>query len=253
MIAPKSILITGASSGIGAALALVYAKPGVCLALSGRDRSRLDAVCESCRSAGANVVGTVIDIDDGDAVRQWLVSSDEASPLDLVIANAGVSGGAAAGGEPSAQARAIFKTNIDGVLNTVHPATEMMLGRGAGQIAVMSSLASFRGYPGAPAYSASKAAVRVYGEALRGALAPAGVEVSVICPGYVRSRMTDKNSFPMPMLMDADRAAQIIRRGLERNRPRIAFPWSVYAVAWLLGALPLRVIDPIMARLPKKT
>jgi short-subunit dehydrogenase len=232
MIAPKSILITGASSGIGAALAELYAKPGVRLALSGRDQSRLDAVCDKCRSAGATVVGTVIDIDDCDAVQQWLEASDEASPLDLVIANAGVSGGAAAGGESSAQARAIFRTNIDGVLNTVHPAAEMMQRRGAGQIAVMSSLASFRGYPGA--------------------LAATGVEVSVICPGYVRSRMTDKNSFPMPMLMDADRAARIICRGLERNRPRIAFPWPVYAVAWLLGALPLRLIDPIMTRLPKK-
>jgi len=83
-------------------------------------------------------------------------------------------------------------------------------------------------------------------------MAPDGIDVSVVCPGYVRSRMTAANTFPMPLLMDADRAARIIRRGLAKNRARIAFPWPVYAVAWLLGVLPPWLIDPLMARLPRK-
>jgi short-subunit dehydrogenase len=116
----------------------------------------------------------------------------------------------------------------------------------------MSSLASFRGFPGAPTYCASKAAVRVWGEALRGDLSRHGIEVSVICPGFVVSRMTGKNDFPMPLLMSAERAAAIIKRGLARNRGRIAFPFSMYALSWLLGALPPVLTDPLLRRLPKK-
>ena len=194
----------------------------------------------------------ILDVSDLSAVEGWIKDADAVQPLDLVIANAGISGGAAGQGESVDQARAIFRTNVDGVLNTIHTAVEQMRGRGHGQLAIVSSLAAFRGYPGAPAYSGSKAAIRVYGEALRGAMAPNGIDVSVICPGYVRSRMTAANTFPMPLLMDADRAARIIRRGLAKNRARIAFPWPVYAVAWLLGVLPPWLIDPLMARLPRK-
>ena len=98
-----------------------------------------------------------------------------------------------------------------------------------------------------------KAAVRVWGEALRGELHEAGIGVSVICPGYVKSRMTAANSFHMPLLMEADRAARIIRRGLARNRARIAFPWRLYAAVWLISALPPSLTDPLLRRLPKKT
>lgn len=249
---PRSILITGASSGIGAALAKEYAAPDVYLALSGRDTERLSEVAAACRTAGATVRSLALDVTNRAAVEEWIACVDREQSLDLVVANAGISGGTAAGGEAAEQARAIFRTNVDGVLNTVHAAVYAMRLRGRGQIAIVSSLAAFRGYPGAPAYSASKAAVRVYGEALRGALVPEGIGVSVVCPGYVRSGMTATNAFPMPMLMDADRAAGIIRRGLVKNQARIAFPWPVYAVAWMFGVLPLWLIDPFMARLPRK-
>jgi short-subunit dehydrogenase len=117
----------------------------------------------------------------------------------------------------------------------------------------MSSLASFRGFPGAPAYCASKAMVRVWGESLRGHLAPSGVGVSVICPGYVESPMTAVNTFPMPFLMSAEKAARIIRRGLSRNRARIAFPFPTYLAAWLLGSLSPGLTDPLLRRLPEKS
>jgi short-subunit dehydrogenase len=141
----------------------------------------------------------------------------------------------------------------------VLPAIEAMLAREPtrvdakrGQIAIMSSLASFRGFPGAPTYCASKAAVRTYGEAMRGELHHRGIEVNVICPGYIRSRMTARNKFPMPMLMDADRAARKIRRGLRRNRGRIAFPLTMYLLVRLVAGLPVRLIDPMLRVLPKK-
>ena len=116
----------------------------------------------------------------------------------------------------------------------------------------MSSLAAFRGFPGAPAYCAAKAAVKIYGEALRGWLSDFDIAVTVICPGYVRSRITAVNQFYMPMLMDSERAAIIIKRGLARDRARIAFPLPLYFGTWLISTLPPGMTDPFLRRLPRK-
>lgn len=249
----KSILITGASSGIGDALARRYAEPGVHLALAGRDRARLAAVASDCRTAGATVTEEILDVQDRDRLTAWMRETDEKTPLDLVIANAGVSAGTGSGGETAEQARRIMAVNVEGVFNTVLPAIELMKPRHRGQIAIMSSLAAFKGFPGAPAYCASKAAVRLWGESLRGDLHSHGIGVSVICPGFVKSRMTAVNNFPMPLLMEADRAAEIIRAGLARNRARIAFPWRLYFVVWALAMLPVAIIDPLLRKLPQKS
>lgn len=252
MTEPRAILITGASSGIGAALANAYAAPDMVLALTGRDAARLTAVAASCTARGARVVTTTIDVTDGAALADWIAATDGATPLDLVIANAGISAGTGGAGETAEQARRILAVNVDGVLNTVLPLLPRMMARGRGQVALMSSLAAFRGLPGAPAYCASKAAVRIWGEALRADVAPHGVDVSVICPGFVASAMTAVNRFPMPLLMPAERAAAIIRRGLARNKARIVFPWRLYALVRLLAAMPPAVIEPLLARLPRK-
>lgn len=250
---PKVILLTGASSGLGEALALGYAAPGRTLLLTGRDGARLDAVAARCRERGATVRHAVLDVVDRAALADWLADADAAAPIDLAIANAGISGGTSGTAESAEQTRRIFAVNLDGVLNTLLPLIEPMRRRRRGQLAIVSSLAAFRGFPGAPAYCASKAAVRVWGEALRGALAPDGIEVNVICPGFVRTRITAVNRFPMPFLMDADRAARIVRRGLERNRGRIAFPFATHVGAWLAGALPPALTDRLLARLPHKS
>jgi short-subunit dehydrogenase len=249
---PRSIVITGASSGIGAALAETYAGTGVHLALTGRHGERLAAVAATCRQKGAEVMAATLEVTDHEAMSLWLREIDRQHPIDLVIANAGISAGTGGGGESEAQIRAIFAVNLEGVLNTILPLLPALQARRRGQVALMSSLAAFRGIPGAPAYCASKAAVRVWGEALRGGLRDEGIEVSVICPGFVVSSMTAGNDFPMPLLMPAARAARIIRRGLDRGRARIAFPWPLYAMAWLLAALPLWLTDPLLGRLPKK-
>lgn len=249
---PRSILITGASSGIGAALAEAYAAPSMTLTLTGRDEDRLTAVAENCRGAGAEALSIAVDVTDKAAMADAIAEADAAAPLDLVIANAGISGGTSGAGEAEAQARLIFSVNLDGVLNTIHPATAAFRRRGRGQIGLMSSLAAFRGFAGAPAYCASKAAVRVYGEALRGALRAEGIAVSVICPGFVRSPMTAVNDFPMPFLIDSPRAARIIKRGLAKDRARIAFPWPTYFGAWLAATLPPALVDLLTRRLPSK-
>lgn len=253
MLEPRSIVITGASSGLGAALARAYARDGVTLALTGRDRPRLAAVADACRLQGAAVRTAAIDVRDRAQLAEWLYESDQARPIDLIIANAGVSAGTGGGEEGAEQAARISAINVDGVLHTVLPLAPRMAARRRGQIALMSSLASFRGFPGAPAYCASKAFVRVWGEALRGEMASYGVGVSVICPGFVDSPMTAANKFKMPLLMPAERAAAIIVRGLARNRARIAFPWRLYAAVRFIAALPPLVMDPLLARLPRKT
>ena len=252
LLAPDNILITGASSGIGEALARDYAGPGRFLALSGRNEERLEAVAKACRAFGAEVEAKPVDAADRAASARWIADVDARYPLDLVIANAGTSSGTGEGGESEDQARDIFTVNMAGVLNTVWPAITPMRQRRRGQIAILSSMAAFRGLPGAPAYGASKAAVKSYGEGLRGWLAPHGVGVTVVCPGFVRTRMTENNTYPMPFLIDADKAARIIRRGLERDKARIAFPWPMYAAAWFFGALPPGWTDWVFKKLPKK-
>jgi short-subunit dehydrogenase len=169
-----------------------------------------------------------------------------------VIANAGISGGGLEARADAEQTRRMLAVNVEGMLNTVEPALAPMLARRRGQIALMSSLAGFRGMPSAPAYCASKAAVRVYGEALRARLRGSGVSVSVVCPGFVRTPLTAGNPFPMPLLMEPERAAARIRTGLERKRPQIAFPWPMHLAVRLLAALPPKLADRWLARLPAK-
>ena len=253
LAAPRTILITGASSGIGEALALAYAAAGVVLALAGRDADRLGAVAQACtrarrprhdlhrrRDPRRRAQGL-----DRDGRR-----ADAARPRHRQRRHLGGHGQRA---RDAAQARQILSVNVDGVLNTVFPVLPRMVARGRGQIALMSSLAAFRGLPGAPSYCASKAVVRLWGEALRPDLARQGVALSVICPGFVVSRMTANNRFPMPFLMSAERAAAIIRRGLARGKARIAFPGRLYLAIRLVAALPPGLIDRLLARLPRKT
>lgn len=249
---PRHVLITGASSGIGAALAQEYAQSGRHLTLAGRNADRLRETAASCRMKGAKVTEIVLDVTDRQAAATHLCAVDDAEPIDLIIANAGISGGTYGGNETAEQVRAIFATNVDGVLNTVLPLLPRLEQRRHGQIALMASLAGHRGFPGAPAYCGSKAAVKIWGEGLRGQMAASGVEVTVVLPGYIKTPMTDANDFPMPFLMPVDKAARLIRRRLAVNPARIAFPWPTAIMAWLIGALSPRVTDPLLRQLPKK-
>src|SRR4030095_7500496 len=185
--APAHILITGASSGIGAALAVAYARPGAHLSLGGRNQDRLAAVAAQVAARRAARTPAAIDVRDSASVAQWIAAADERAPLDLVIANAGISGGTHGGPETPEQTPAIFAVNLAGVLTVVLPTVPRMAARGRGQIAIISSLAGYRGMPGAPAYSGSKAAVRVWGEGLRGDLLPQGVAGKVVMAGLLTS------------------------------------------------------------------
>jgi short-subunit dehydrogenase len=250
------VLITGASSGIGEALALTLAAPGVTLHLSGRDAGRLRAVADACRARAATVQESVLDVRDAAAMAAWVAA---AGLLHLVVANAGISAGAGEKApETEAQTRAIFATNLDGVLNTVLPAIEAMRRQPAGsdgwrgRIAVVASLAAFVAGSSAPAYCASKAAADAWTVATAFGLRRHGIALTSVCPGYIRTAMTARNRFPMPGLMDADRAARIILRGVEAGRARVIFPWWMGVAARIGGLVPPRLIGAAMARLPAK-
>lgn len=247
-----TILITGASSGIGAALAMGYAAPGITLYILGRDATRLEDVAARCRARGANVELATVDVTDKAGMANVIARMDDAAPIDLVIANAGISSGSFSGGETLAMAEQVFAVNFDGVIHTIHPLIERMKARGHGHIAIMSSLAGICALPSAPAYSASKAAVRVYGDALRGMLKPYAIDVSVICPGWISTPLTDKNTFPMPFIMPVTRATHIIMRNLEKKKARIAFPFSLYAAVRIIAFLPVTWSDFILRQLPVK-
>ncbi len=249
---PKHILITGASSGIGAAMALEYASPGVILSLHGRNAERLEDTAMKARRRGAEVILHIGDVANAQSMGTWISDRDDVLPIDLVIANAGVSGATSAINELAEQTKAIFDVNVLGVFNTIHPALPMMKERGRGQIAIVSSLAGFCGIAGASAYGASKAAIRIYGEALRGEMEPFGVEVNVVCPGFIKTPMTARNRCPMPFLMTPEQAAQKIREGLQNNQARVAFPWQLYAAIRVLTALPHALMDFVARRLPRK-
>lgn len=247
----RSILITGASSGIGQALALSYSAPDVTLFINGRNGERLQETASLCEKRGAEVMTTLVDVANRADMETWIAQSDDHAALDLVIANAGVSRDTANVADGDA-ARRIFSVNCDGVVNTVMPAIARMRHRHHGQIALMSSLASFRGMPNATAYCASKAMVRVWGESLRASLSDDGIRVSVICPGFIHSRLTSFNRFSMPFAMEATDAAERIKRNLSHNKGRIAFPWPLYLGVGFLACCPDALAEWLCRHLPVK-
>ena len=247
---PKSILITGASSGIGAALARHYAAPGISLFISGRDQERLDEVVGQCRDAGASVSAWVGDVSDETGLQDWIRTCDDDSPLHLVIANAGVALGATEVAGLHQAAVNSFRTNVNGVFNTVHPALELMASRRPypvknAQVAIMSSVMGYAGMARSPAYSSSKAAVKHYGQGLRGAFRDMGIGITVICPGYVTTALTASNTSNMPFLISTEKAAAIIAKGLARNKGRITFPWQMVIITRLAINLPGFIVDRI--------
>ena len=249
---PKSIFITGASSGLGKALALDYAQKGIALHLCGRDKERLLQVAGACTEKGAKVYTFIFDTTDAEKSQKAVYKADNTKALDLVIANAGISGGVLGTPETDESIRKIMQTNIFGCLNTVLPALHCMRKRHKGQIALMASLAGYRGMASCPAYSASKSAVKALGEALYGQQKRKGIHITTICPGFIETPLTDKNQFYMPFLMKADKAAQIIHKRLEKAPALIAFPRIMAFSAWIGSILPGWIARPLFASLPKK-
>lgn len=236
----RRILITGATGAIGGALAEVYAAPGVELHLHGRDQAKLAAVSTRCIALGASVHMQRLDVRDTAGLRLWLdgLCVDEA--LDLVIVNAGMNTdiGPTGAGEPWDEVEALLDINLKASIAMVHVVLPAMRRQGKGQIALVSSLAGYFGLPVTPSYCASKAAIKAYGEALRGWLAPEGIRINVIMPGYVESPMCNAMPGPKPFLWQPMRAARYIQRGLAKDKARISFPFPLNFGTWFLAVLP---------------
>ena len=234
----QSVVITGASSGIGYALALHYARPGARLGLLGRNSERLLQVTEECRRRGATVDTENVDVRSRREMAIWLNGFDARFPIDLLFANAGVMDGTPVDGEiePADAGYEVIETNVLGVLNTVQPAIPRMMARQQGQIAILSSLAGLIPLRDSPSYCASKSAVLAYGLSLRDLLGARGIRVNVICPGYVATPMSRQEIGSKPFEITAERAASLIARGLERNKAVIAFPFWL-ALGTRIGAM----------------
>lgn len=247
----QRVLITGATGAIGGALAEVYAAPGVELHLHGRNEAKLAAVAARCSALGANVQTSRFDLRDTTALRGWISSICTTQALDLVIINAGMNTniGPAGEGELWDEVEALIDINLKASMAIASEVLPAMRQRACGQIALVSSLAGYFGLPVTPAYCASKAGIKAYGEALRGWLAPEGIRVNVIMPGYVESPMCDAMPGPKPFLWQPPRAAKFIQRGLAADRARISFPFPLNLGTWFLAILPAAVSLRILALL----
>lgn len=242
----KTIVITGATSGIGEALALKYSQNETLLALCGRNKEKLDSIKSKCLENKAKVVTEQLDITNKTSVSKWINKIEQNNPIDIVIASAGVSLGTLSHIEADTDKHhAIFETNINGVLNTILPSIEFMKKRKSGHVVLISSVAGLGCLSGASAYAASKAAIKIYGHSLRNELTPYNIKVSVVCPGFIKTPMTNANKFKMPFIMDLNRATHIIHKKISKGKHHIVLPKRLYYIAKAFHLLPVGLVQYI--------
>lgn len=249
---PLRVFLTGASSGIGAALARHYAAQGAVLGLAAR---RAGALAELAASLPGEVATYTLDVTDAEALAA--AAADFVArfgPPDVVVANAGISAGTLTEHtEDLAVFRRIMDTNVYGLAATFAPFIGPMhaAGRG-GRLVGIASVAGIRGLPGAEAYSASKAAAIAYLESLRLEMRPYGIKVVTIAPGYIDTPMTEINPYPMPFLLPADVAARRFAAAIARGTSYAVIPWPMGIVAKLLRLLPNWLYDRLFVGAPRK-
>jgi short-subunit dehydrogenase len=245
------VFITGASSGIGEALARHYAARGATLGLVARREDLLRNLRDSL-AAPAEIYAC--DVRDLAALKRAAEDFIGRRGLPhVVIGNAGISHGTATEfAEDAAVFREVLEINVMGLVHTFHPFVAAMRERGSGTLAGIASVAGLRGLPGAAAYSASKAAAIRYLESLRVELRASGVKVTTICPGYIATPMTKRNPYRMPFLLDADDAARRFARAIDAQKSYAIVPWQMAIVGRLMGLLPNAVYDRLAAKAGRK-
>ena len=250
----KLVFITGASSGIGQALALRFSRAGYRLGLVARRTQELKAWADTQKLSAESYEIYSADVSDTNSI----VAAGHACMVaqgvpDVVIANAGISIGMDTAMREDLDVMALtFATNNIGAAATFHPFVNAMTGRGSGTLVGIGSVAGIRGLPGHGAYCASKSALIAYCESLRGELRPAGVKVVTICPGYIDTPLTQQNRYAMPFLMQPEAFADVAFATIEADNSYRVIPWQMGVVAKLLRLLPNPLFDKLLAGRARK-
>ena len=243
-------VVTGASSGIGAELARQLAGAGWRVGLTARRADKLEALAGEIRADGGVVAVATADAADPDATRGAIAALEAAlGPIELLIANAGLGMGTPGAEFVAADLERMVRVNLLGAAYAIEAVLPGMLKRGRGQIAGISSLAAYRGLPGGAGYCASKAGLTAMLESLRIDLRRRGIAVTAVHPGYVRTPMIAEADHPLPFVMDADRAARVILKGIAARRRHVAFPRPMAALVRLGRAIPAAVYDRLVSRI----
>jgi len=246
----KVVFLTGASSGIGEALALAIAKRGAALGLVARRRELLDDLADRCRKFDIKVRVFPLDVTDEEALYE---AADEMRAefgrIDILIANAGIGGNDEETRAYTPRAvRKVIDTNLIGAVNAVHAVAPQMAERGSGHLVAISSLAGFRGLPKSAAYSASKAGMTAFFESVRLDLKHSGVDVTIIQPGFIRTPLTSGRTNKMPFLMELDDAIPLFLKAIEKKKKFAAFPWQLATLVRAGKIMPAWLYDRIAGR-----
>ena len=249
---PKTIFITGASSGLGRALSLWFARRGARVWAAARRSEQLATLKAEAEAGGGpgTIEPVVLDVTDSDAVRRALQSADDSTPggLEVVVANAGVGIEMRPKRDVWPETERMLKVNVLGAAATLLALTPRMVERGRGHLVGVSSIAAWVVPPRTGTYSATKAFLEAFCDGLRIDLQPFGVQVTCIYPGFVKSEMTAKNKFPMPFLLETDDAADRIGRAILRRQKRFAFPWPMLLAGRFAGLLPENAVALLRRR-----
>jgi len=238
------ILITGASSGIGAALALEMCSRGLAVGLVARREPELIALSEQIEEQGGQAAWATADVTDPDGLKQAIRSIEATlGPTSILVANAGISGRSPTTKPNISRIQRVMDVNYYGAIHATEAVLPHMLEQKSGHLVVVSSVAGFRGLPKSSAYSSSKAAISTYWEALRVECQPHGIAATTINPGYIKTPLTDKNNHPMPFIISAEKAAKIMASGILARKKVITFPWRMRWVMALMRVLPNWIFD----------
>lgn len=245
----KVVLVTGASSGIGHALALELGRRGARVGLLARREEALIALAGEIERAGGRALALKADVRDAEEVKRAAGRVREQwGHVDVLVANAGMSTTTAGTDLNAGEAGEVITINVIGVVNSVAAVLPQMIERGEGHLVAISSLAAFRGLPKSAAYSASKAAVSTFFESLRVDLVGSGVDVTIIHPGFIRTPMTAGRKKKLPFLLEVEEAVRLILRAVERRARTYAFPWQLAGIVRLLRHAPNVLYDRIASK-----
>jgi len=241
------LLITGASSGIGAELARQFAAKGYAIGLVARREEKLKALTEELQQAGHSAAWAAADVSDAEATADAVASlTEQLGPVDVAIANAGIGDPTPAKNFEPARFSRVMRVNVEGTTNLFSAVLPSMLERKSGQLVAVSSIAGFAGLPGSAGYCASKAAVNTLMQSFEFELRPRGIRTTTIHPGFIETPMTERNKFPMPFIMPVERAGHIIVRGVLKKKRIISFPWPMVMFMRTMQHLPHWLLQRFM-------